>query len=58
MKSTEQLRADYASAIVDRMDLDSLIEYAYDRIIEELQGYTDEQLRAEVREYDEELLGE
>ena len=56
MKTTEQLRADYANAIVDRMDLDSLIEYAFDRISEELLTYTDEQLRTEVREYDEELL--
>lgn len=58
MKSTEQLRTDYASAIVDRMDLDALIQYAYDRITEELESWTDEQLRAEVREYDAELLGE
>lgn len=46
----------YAQSIIDGMDLDSLIEFAYDTIVSSLNDYTDQELVEEVNDYDPELL--
>lgn len=46
----------YAHSIVEGMDLDNLIEFAYDTIVQNLYDYTDQQLVEEIDEYDPELL--
>jgi hypothetical protein len=48
----------YASAVVEGMDLDSLIEFAYDTIVESLDNCSDEELLEEVERYDPELIEE
>lgn len=48
----------YASAVVEGMDLDSLIEFAYDTIVENLDNCSDQELLEEVERYDPELIEE
>lgn len=52
----DQLIADFAQALVDGMDMDGLIEFAYDSIVENLSKYSNETLIEEVKNYDPELL--
>lgn len=52
----DELIDKYAQSIVDGMDLNSLIEFAYDAIVQNLYDYTDQQLVEEISEYDPELL--
>jgi len=54
----EQLIADYAQLIVEGMDMDTLVSFAYDTLIGNLESYDDDDLINEVKEYNPELLEE
>ena len=53
----DTLRDNYANYIVDGMDLDSVVELAYEYIRGNLQQYTEKELIAEIKDnYDEQTL--
>jgi hypothetical protein len=52
----KQLVEDYAHLIVEGMDMDTLVSFAYDTMLENLTDYTDEELLTEVTDYYPELL--
>lgn len=52
----DELIDNYAHTIVEGMDLDTLIQYAYDMLVEHLSELSDEKLIEEVSEYNPELL--
>jgi hypothetical protein len=52
----EQLIEDYASLIVEGMDVDTLVSFAYDTLVSNLESYDDAELIKEVTEYNPELL--
>ena len=52
----EQLIEDYAQLIVEGMDMDTLVSFAYDTLVGNLDAYSDEELLKEVKEYNPELL--
>jgi hypothetical protein len=52
----DSLIADYASLIVDGMDMDTLVSFAYDTLVSNLESYDDAELIREVTEYNPELL--
>lgn len=56
MTDRDSLIADYASLIVEGMDMDTLVSFAYDTLVDNLMSYSDEELIAEVTEYNPELL--
>ncbi len=51
-----QLIEDYIEQIIEGMDYRSMERFVYDTLMENLTDYSDEQLIAEVTEYDPELL--
>ena len=52
----DSLIDDYASLIVEGMDMDTLVSFAFDTLVSNLMSYSDEELIAEVTEYNPELL--
>ena len=52
----EQLIADYAQSIVEGWDLDTLLGFAYDKIVENLDKYSDKNLIEEITEFSPDLL--
>jgi hypothetical protein len=52
----EQLIEDYAQLIVEGMDMDTLVSFAYDTLVGNLEAYSDKELLKEVKEYNPELL--
>jgi hypothetical protein len=54
----KQLVEDYAHLIVEGMDMDTLVSFAYDTLTGNLSSYSDEELIKEVKEYNPELLEE
>lgn len=54
----DKITEKYASQVVESMDVDSLVEFAYDTIVENLNDYTIQELIEEVEEYDPDLLDE
>jgi hypothetical protein len=52
----DQLIEDYASLIVEGMDMDTLVSFAYDTLVGNLDSYNDAELIKEVAEYNPELL--
>jgi hypothetical protein len=54
----EQLIEDYASLIVEGMDMDTLVSFAYDTLVSNLDSYDDAELIKEIKEYNPELLEE
>lgn len=52
----EQLIENYAHQVVEEMDLDTLIEFAYSTIVERLNDVNDISLVEEVRQYYPELV--
>jgi hypothetical protein len=52
----EKLIEDYASLIVEGMDMDTLVSFAYDTLVSNLESYDDAELIKEVTEYNPELL--
>ena len=51
-----QLISDYATSVVDGMDLDTLIEFAYERIVTELQGMTKAEVLENIQEFAPHLI--
>ena len=56
MFDRESLIADYAQQILDSMDMKTMECFVYDTLKENLSSYSDEELIAEVTEYNPELL--
>jgi hypothetical protein len=54
----DSLIQDYAQLIVEGMDMDTLVSFAYDTLVSNLESYTDTDLINEVKEYNPELLEE
>ena len=52
----DSLIADYAQQILDGMDIGTMECFVYDKLQENLSSYSDEELVAEVKEYNPELL--
>ena len=53
----EKFKDNYANMILDGMDMDSLVQLAYDYIIEGLENWTEEDMKDEILiNYDEETL--
>jgi hypothetical protein len=52
----DSLIADYAQQILDSMDLKCLECFVYDTLKDNLSSYSDEELIAEVTEYNPDLL--
>ena len=52
----DDLIANYAQQILDSMDMKTMECFVYDTLVENLTNYTDEELIAEVTEYNPELL--
>jgi hypothetical protein len=52
----EELIADYAQQILDGMDMKTMECFVYDTLRDNLSSYSDEELIAEVTEYNPELL--
>ena len=55
-KELEALRAEYVSRLVGGMDIDSLMDFAYEEIMTRVMERSETELLDEVREYDPELL--
>ena len=54
-----QFKDNYANMILDGMDMDSLVQLAYDYIIEGLENWTEEDMKDEILiNYDEETLSD
>jgi flavodoxin len=56
MLNREELIAQYAECIVEGMDVDTLVAYAMDQLMEGLRTYTDEDLTTEIEDFYPELL--
>ena len=55
----EKFKDNYANMILDGMDMDSLVQLAYDYIIEGLENWTEEDIKDEILiNYDEEMLSD
>jgi len=51
-----QLKENYANMIIDGMDIDSLVQFAFDNIIENIKDWDEEDIKMEITEcYDEEM---
>ena len=51
-----EIRHLYVNQMVENMDLNSLIEFAYDTMYSNLENYSDEQLVEEIADYDVDFL--
>ena len=54
----DELTAQFAELVIDSMDMDTLISYAQDQLIDALNSYSLEELKQDVDNYDEELYDE
>jgi len=58
--SNEKLSAlidNYANYVIDGMDMDTLVQFAYDSLVVEFNKYSEKELISEIQElYDEETL--
>ena len=54
----DELIDNYAQSIVDGWDLDTLVTFAYDTVVENLNKYSDDKLLEEVEQYSPDLLEE
>ena len=52
----DQLQNDYIESIIDGMDHKSMYQFVYDTIEQNLEPYTDEELKTEVEDYYPHLL--
>ena len=52
----DELVSDYCSRIVDDMDIDTLVQLAYDLLVVEKSDYDDAKLIEEIEEYYPDLL--
>jgi len=54
-----ELIDNYANMIIDGMDMDTLVTFAFDSLVAEYNKYTPEELLSEIEElYDEETLND
>lgn len=53
MKNREATIANYAQAVVDGMDMKTLVAFAIDTIVESLEKYSDDEVIELIKEYDE-----
>ena len=56
MMDREKLMESYIEAIIDGMDHKDLWQYVYDTIEHNLETYTDEELKTEIKDYYPHLL--
>lgn len=54
----DQLIEDYASNIVDQMDLDTLVQFAYDTIVDNMESCSDNEVLEQIEAFCPELLVE
>jgi hypothetical protein len=54
----DSLISDYAERIVDDMDMDTLVRFAFDMLVENMERLSDRDLISEVNEYTPEFLAE
>ena len=52
----EQIMAEYANHIVDGMDVETLCQFAYERIYEDLENMSENELLDSVQEYAPHLI--
>jgi hypothetical protein len=52
----EALKRAYAERCVDAMDIDTLMDFAFETIMESLGEFTEEQVKTEIHEYYPDLL--
>ena len=51
-----QLKENYVNMIIDGMDMDSLVQFAFDNIIENIKDWDEQDIKSEILEcYDEEM---
>ena len=54
-----QLIDNYANHVIDGMDMDTLVQFAYDSLVAEYNKYTEAELLSEIEElYDTEVLND
>ena len=54
-----QLIDNYANHVIDGMDMDTLVQFAYDSLVAEFNKYTETELLSEIEElYDTEVLND
>ena len=58
VKQIKRCRSEYQYEIVDGWDLDTLVSFAYDTVVENLNKYSDDKLLEEVEQYSPDLLEE
>ena len=51
-----ELISDYATSVVDGMDLDTLVQFAYERIVENLETMTEAEVLENIQEFAPHLL--
>jgi hypothetical protein len=56
MLNREDLIAQYAERIVEGMDIETLVIYAIDQLMDGLRTYTDDDLAAEIEDFYPDLL--
>jgi predicted Zn-dependent protease with MMP-like domain len=54
----DSLISDYAELVVDSMDMDTLVRFAFDMLVENMEKMTDNELVKEANDYYPELLEE
>ena len=52
----ESLISEYCQTVIDGMDMNTLLAYAYDMMVQSFESYSDNELITEVEEYYPELL--
>ena len=52
----DQLQNDYIESIIEGMDHKSMYQFVYDTMEQNLEAYSDEELKTEVKDYYPELL--
>ena len=51
------LKENYVNMIIDGMDMDSLVQFAYDSIMDNIKDWDEDDMKEEILEcYDEEML--
>ena len=54
-----QFKENYTNMILDGMDMDSLVQFAFDSIMDNLKEWDEEDIKSEILEcYDEEMLND
>lgn len=55
----EQFKTNYAEMIIDGMDMDSLVQFAFDMIMDNLKDWGEDDIKDEILiNYDEEMLND